>query len=87
MESNKDFNAFGQTFNRRPKIGLKIQDVEEGSGVKVLAVDMIPSRVRRRISAQAVTAERRRYVAKRHKSRHNDGKYVKVEKMHLTRPI
>ena len=29
MESNKDFNAFGQTFNRRPKIGLKIQDVEE----------------------------------------------------------
>lgn len=39
MESDKDFNAFGQTFNRRPKIGLKIQDVEEGSGVKVLDAD------------------------------------------------
>ena len=26
-------------FNRRPKLGLKIQDVEEASGVKVLEVE------------------------------------------------
>lgn len=39
MESDNNLNVFGQGFNRRPKIGLKIQDVEEGSGVKVLDAD------------------------------------------------
>jgi serine protease Do len=29
----------GNTFNRRPKLGLKIQDTEEGNGVKVLDVE------------------------------------------------
>lgn len=33
------FNNFDFNFPRRPKIGLKIQDVEEGSGVKVLGTD------------------------------------------------
>lgn len=33
---NKDFKLF---FNNKPKIGLKVQDVEEGNGVKVLGVD------------------------------------------------
>ena len=36
MNWNGDNFPGGMNFSRRPKIGLKIQDVEEGSGVKIL---------------------------------------------------
>ncbi|MBS1495311.1 MAG: PDZ domain-containing protein [Bacteroidetes bacterium] len=32
-------NNFGNIFNRRPKLGIKIQDTDDGSGVKVLDVE------------------------------------------------
>jgi serine protease Do len=30
---------FGNSFNRKPRLGIEIQDVEEGKGVKILDVD------------------------------------------------
>jgi len=36
FDGNNKFEMYGDMFSRRPKIGLKIQDVEEGSGVKIL---------------------------------------------------
>ena len=33
------FNDFNYTFNRKPRLGLQIQDLEEGNGVKVTGVD------------------------------------------------
>jgi serine protease Do len=33
------FNEFNYAFNRKPRLGLQIQDMEEGSGVKVTGVD------------------------------------------------
>ena len=43
MWNNKDgennFEVFGNSFPRHQKLGLKIQDTEEGTGVKVLDVD------------------------------------------------
>lgn len=37
--NNEDKDNFMDSYPRRPKIGLEIQDVEEGNGVKVLDVD------------------------------------------------
>jgi serine protease Do len=37
--SGNNFEMFGETFPRHQKLGLKIQDTEEGNGVKVLDVD------------------------------------------------
>ncbi len=42
MNFNQDFNAaqdFAFSFNGRPKLGLKIQDMEDGDGVKVIDVE------------------------------------------------
>ncbi len=35
----ENFEFFGDAFPRQQKLGLKIQDTEEGNGVKILAVD------------------------------------------------
>ena len=38
-EGSNNFNFYGDMFPRHQKLGLKIQDTEEGTGVKVLDVD------------------------------------------------
>lgn len=38
-ESGNNFEFFGDVFPRQQKLGLKVQDTEDGNGVKVLEVD------------------------------------------------
>ena len=38
-EGSNNFNFYGDLFGRHQKLGLKIQDTEDGAGVKVLDVD------------------------------------------------